>query len=94
MPPEVTTTKEQLKRYTETLRNLLTTSGPVDTTLERMTSMAKIKVRATTDNMKCVGPFGIVSRNERSQRLLDFTEENNLEITNSFFQKATNRYWT
>ena len=28
------------------------------------------------------------------ERLLDFAEENNLVIRNSFFLKAANRYWT
>ena len=28
------------------------------------------------------------------EKLLDFAEENNLIVTNSFFQKAANRYWT
>ena len=44
--------------------------------------------------MKCAGPFGTGKRNERGERLLDFTEENNLVITNSLFLKAANRYWT
>ena len=37
---------------------------------------AKVEVKSTTDNMKCVGPFGTGSRNERGERLLDFAEEN------------------
>ena len=40
--------------------------------------------------MKCIGPFGTGNRNERGERLLDFAEENNLVVTNSFFLKATN----
>ena len=32
------------------------------------------------------------NRNERGERLQDFAEENNHVITNSFFQKAANRY--
>ena len=42
----------------------------------------KIRVRSINDNMKCVGPFGIGNRIERGERLLDFTEENNLAVTN------------
>ena len=45
---------------------------------------AKIGVRSIND-MKCVGPFGIRSRNERGERLLDFAEENNLVVTSLFF---------
>ena len=42
----------------------------------------------------CTGPFGTGNRNERGERLLDFTKENNLVVTNSLFFKAANRYWT
>ena len=55
---------------------------------------SKIGVRNINDMMKCTGPFGTGNRNEREERLLDFAEENNLVITNSFFLKAANRYWT
>ena len=55
---------------------------------------ANIGVRNIKDNMKCTGPFGTGNRNERGERLLDFAEENNLVVTNSFFFKAANRYWT
>ena len=55
---------------------------------------AKIGVRNINDNMKCTGPFETGNRNERGEKLLDFAEENNLVITNSFFLKAANRYWT
>ena len=55
---------------------------------------AKIGVRNINDKMKCTGPFGTGNRNERGERLLDFTEENNVVVTNSLFFKAANRYWT
>ena len=55
---------------------------------------AKIGVRNINDTMKCTGPFGTDNRKERGERLLDFAEENNMVITNSFFLKAANRYWT
>ena len=55
---------------------------------------AKIGVRNINDNMKCTGPFGTGNRNERGERFLDFAEENNLVVANSFFLKAANRYWT
>ena len=55
---------------------------------------AKIGVRNINDTMKCTGPFGTDNRNGRGERLLEFAEENNLVITNSFFLKAANRYWT
>ena len=55
---------------------------------------AKIGVRNINEIMKCIGPFGTGSRNDRGERLLDFAEENNLVITNSLFLKAANRYWT
>ena len=38
---------------------------------------AKIGKRNINDNMKCVRPFGIGNRNERDERLLEFTEEKN-----------------
>ena len=55
---------------------------------------AKIGVRNINDNMKYTGPVGSGNRNERGERLLDFAEENKLVITNSFFLKAANSYWT
>ena len=44
--------------------------------------------------MKRVDPFEIGNRYERGKTLLDYAEENNFVVTNSFFQKAANRYWT
>ena len=55
---------------------------------------AKNGVRNINDNMECSGPFGLGNINERKERLLDFGEKNNLVVTNSFFLKAANRYWT
>ena len=54
----------------------------------------KIGVRNINDTMKCTGPFGTGNRNERGERLRDFAKENNLVITNPFFLKVANRYWT
>ena len=51
-------------------------------------------VRNINENMKCMGPFGTGNRDERGERLLDFAEENNLVVTNSFFLKSANRYRT
>ena len=55
---------------------------------------AQTGVRNINENMKCLWPFGTGNRNEREERLLNFADENNLVVTNSFFQKAVNRYWT
>ena len=55
---------------------------------------AKIGVRYINENMKCIGLSGTGNRNERGERLLDFPEENYLVVTNSFFLKAANIYWT
>ena len=55
---------------------------------------AKIGVSSIHDNIKCAGPFGISNRNERGEMLLDFSQENNLVETNSFFQKAAKTYST
>ena len=55
---------------------------------------AKSGVRNINDNMKCTGPFTTGNRDERGERRLDFAEENNLVVTNSFFLKAANRHWT
>ena len=53
---------------------------------------AKIGVRNINENMKCIGLFETGNRNEKGERLLDFTEETNLVVTNSFFLKVANRY--
>ena len=54
---------------------------------------AKIGVRNVHESMTCIVPFGTGNRDERWGRLLDFGAENNLVVTNSFSQKAANRYW-
>ena len=54
----------------------------------------RIGVRIINNNMECTGPFGTGNRNERGEKLPEFAEENNLVVTNSFFLKAANRYWT
>ena len=48
---------------------------------------AKIGTKAKED-FKSMGAFGIVERNERGDRLLEFTEEHNLIIANTLFQKS------
>ena len=48
---------------------------------------AKTGVRNINDSMKCAGPFGTGSRNERGERLQDFAKENNMVLTNSFSLK-------
>jgi hypothetical protein len=41
-----------------------------------------------------VGKFGLGSRNENGNRLVQFAIENNLKIANIFFKKRKNRKWT
>ena len=41
-----------------------------------------------------MGSYGIGTRNERGQRLIEFAEEHRLTIANTLFKKAKNRYWT
>ena len=37
---------------------------------------SEIVGKNTTDNMECVGPFGMSSRIQRGKRILDFAKEN------------------
>ena len=55
---------------------------------------AKTGVRNINENMKCIGPFGTGSRNERGESFLDFAEGSSLVVANSFFINSANRYWT
>ena len=55
---------------------------------------AKLRVRNTNGNMKGEGQFGLGGRIGRNEKILDFAEENNPVISNSFFQKVANRQWT
>ena len=41
-----------------------------------------------------MGNFGIGSRNNRGDMLVEFAERNNLKIMNTFFNKKENRKWT
>ncbi|XP_033113686.1 craniofacial development protein 2-like [Anneissia japonica] len=53
------------------------------------------KVRSKTHTQEnSIGSFGIGGRNERGDRLIEFTESRNLKIMNTFFQKKPNRKWT
>ena len=46
------------------------------------------------ENIKSMGNFGIGERNERGEMLINFAEEERLTISNTFFKKANDRYWT
>ena len=40
------------------------------------------------------GPSNYGSRNERGNKLINFCQENNLKIVNSYFKKRAGRKWT
>lgn len=53
------------------------------------------KIGAHADQLSCcAGKFGLGQRNERGERLLQFAEENNLVISNTFFQNHPRRLYT
>jgi hypothetical protein len=43
---------------------------------------------------KFIGNYGYGKRNERGWRLLNFCQENNLKIVNTFYKKRMSRRWT
>ncbi|KAK3803056.1 hypothetical protein RRG08_027978 [Elysia crispata] len=55
---------------------------------------AKIGVKDEDEENEWIGPFGIGTRNERGEKLIDFCTANRLFVTNSFFKKPRSRYWT
>ncbi|KAK3777294.1 hypothetical protein RRG08_064832 [Elysia crispata] len=55
---------------------------------------AKIGVKDEDEENEWIGPFGIGTRNERGEKLIDFCTANRLFVTNSFFKKPRPRYWT
>ncbi|KAK3757609.1 hypothetical protein RRG08_000125 [Elysia crispata] len=46
---------------------------------------AKIGVKDEDEENEWIGPFGIGTRNERGEKLIDFCTANRLFVTNSFF---------
>ena len=55
---------------------------------------AKVGKQDQNSTARSVGPHGTGERNERGERLMNFAEENNLIIANTFFQKPKKRMWT
>ncbi|KAI5706767.1 hypothetical protein M8J75_011119 [Diaphorina citri] len=52
------------------------------------------KIGKHKDGDAVVGKFGVGERNDRGQRLIQFSEETRLKIMNTFFKKQTQRKWT
>ncbi|XP_072043082.1 craniofacial development protein 2-like [Amphiura filiformis] len=50
--------------------------------------------KKTNSNETMLGKYGVGERNERGDRLLEFTESKNLKIMNTFFKKKESRKWT
>jgi len=53
---------------------------------------AKVEAKLSSDTK--VGNFGFGKRNERGEKLLEFSEANRLFISNIFFRKPPQRKWT
>ena len=53
---------------------------------------SKIGIRMKEEEL--LGPYGIGKRNDRGERLVQFAEENNLFILNSFYKKPPQAKWT
>ena len=56
--------------------------------------METLTPKTKDEDLKSLGTFGIGTRNERGDKLSEFTEEHQLIIANTLFKKAKNRYWT
>jgi hypothetical protein len=55
---------------------------------------AKIGEREGEEERLTVGKFGLGSRNENGDKMVQFAIENNLKVANTFFKKRKNRKWT
>ena len=55
---------------------------------------AKIGTKKPDEMFPCMGQFGIGSKNERGNRLIEFALQENLIIANTLFKKPQFRYWT
>ena len=52
------------------------------------------KIGTKNDGENAMGPYGTGSRNERGEKLIQFAEEHNLRILNTFYKKPNTSKWT
>ena len=50
--------------------------------------------RRAEEDRRIMGPYGYGHRNERGERLIQFCQENNFKIINSFYKKRKGKKWT
>ena len=56
--------------------------------------MGNFNAKIGQGNEDCVGKFGYGERNERGEDLINFAMAHNFKITNTYFQKKSNKKWT
>src|SRR5713101_4669130 len=64
------------------------------TTYTMMCGDLNAKLGVGTNGGRYIGPFGSGIRNERGDRLAEFTEAENFYVMNSFFRKRIGKRWT
>ena len=91
--PTTSYEEEEIEKFYEDLEKAIHTS-PSYYTIIMGDFNAKIGIKDEKEEIRGMGPHGIGTRNERGERLINFTEGNRFYITNTLFKKAKKRYWT
>ena len=74
---------EDIEQFYEEIQQAVKYTNSNDVLLVMGDCNAKVGMKAMED---VVGKFGIVNRNERGDRLIEFCQINNLTISNTWFQ--------
>lgn len=75
---------ESLRQTMETIHNTVIIIGDFN---------SQIGKRESNEN-NCLGPYTYGKRNKNGHRLMDFVQEFNLNVMNSYFNKKPNKKWT
>ena len=89
--PTSNTEETEVERFYEDLQDLLEVTPQKDVLFIIGDWNAKVGSQETPG---VIGKFGLETRNEAGQRLIEFCQENALVIANTFFQQHKRRLYT
>lgn len=89
--PTTDYSEEEIEEYYEEIQNIMKNVKSTEVLIIMGDFNAKVGKGREED---IVGHFGLGERNERGERLVQFCIENNLMITNTFFQKPERKLYT